>query len=292
MKPPPFRYHAPRDLDELLQTIADVGDGGKILAGGQSLVPMLNLRLARFDDLVDLGRVGELRGVHRHAERLTVGAGTRDAALERDADVAGAVPLLALVTPHIGHFQIRNRGTIGGSIAHADPSAEYPAVARVLDATMTVASASGQRTIAAADFFTGFWSTTVEADEVLVSIDFPVWSGRTGFGVAEFARRHGDFAIAGALAALELDADSTIVRCALGLFGVSDVPVRLDAVEQTLIGTSAAGIDAAALGDAALASVADITDDAQVPAPYRARVAAAMVADAWTMAHRNAEENR
>ncbi|WP_116996903.1 FAD binding domain-containing protein [Desertimonas flava] len=292
MKPPPFRYHAPRRLDELLQTIAAVGDGGKILAGGQSLVPMLNLRLARFDDLVDLGRVDELCGVQRHPDRLTVGAGTRDAAIETDPRVADAVPLLTLVTPYIGHFQIRNRGTVGGSIAHADPSAEYPAVARVLDATMTVASASGRRTIAAADFFTGFWSTSMEADEVLVSVDFPVWSGRSGFGVAEFARRHGDFAIAGAVAAVELDADAAIVRCALGLFGVSDIPVRLDAVERTLIGRSAASVDATALGDDALASVEDVTDDSQVPASYRARVAAAMMADAWTMALRNAEEER
>ena len=136
----------------------------------------------------------------------TIGAATRDAVIERDPTVAADVPLLAAATPHIGHFQIRNRGTIGGSLAHADPAAEYPAVAVALDATFRLASSSGTRAVAAADFFTGVWSTALEPDELLTAVELPVWTGRTGVGVAEFARRHGDFAIAGAVAAVELDA--------------------------------------------------------------------------------------
>ena len=142
--------------------LAELGDGAKVLAGGQSLVPMLSLRLAAFDHLVDVGRIGELAGVHVAADGVTVGAGTTQATIEASAEVAAAVPLLARATPLIGHFQIRNRGTLGGSLAHADPAAEYPAVALAMDAEMEVVSARGRRRLAAADFFTGFWSTALE----------------------------------------------------------------------------------------------------------------------------------
>ncbi len=145
--------------------LAELGDGAKVLAGGQSLVPMLSLRLAAFDHLVDVGRIGELAGVHVAADGVTVGAGTTQATIEASAEVAAAVPLLARATPLIGHFQIRNRGTLGGSLAHADPAAEYPAVALAMDAEMEVVSAGGRRRLAAADFFTGFWSTALEHGE-------------------------------------------------------------------------------------------------------------------------------
>ena len=140
MKPAPFEYHAPTTVDDALAILVDLGDDAKVLAGGQSLVPMLNLRLARFDHLVDIGRIDELRGIERVNGSLRVGAGTRDSVIEFDPTVAADVPLLAVVTPHIGHYQIRNRGTIGGSLVHADPAAEYPAVAVALDATFDVVS--------------------------------------------------------------------------------------------------------------------------------------------------------
>ena len=173
MKPAPFEYHAPDDLEEVLATLAELGDEAKILAGGQSLVPMLNLRLARFGHLVDIGRVAELRGIERDNGSLVVKAGTRDAVVEFDPTVAADVPLLAAVTPYIGHFQIRNRGTIGGSLVHADPAAEYPAVAVALDATFDLVSASGARSVPASAFFTGVWSTALEEDELLRSIVLP-----------------------------------------------------------------------------------------------------------------------
>ena len=180
---------------------------------------MLAMRLAAFDHLVDIGRVDELRGIERRNGDLWIGAGTTEATVGSAAEVAANVPLLARATPLIGHFQIRNRGTLGGCIAHADPAAEYPAVALALDARMETLSPRGPRTIAASDFFTGLWSTAMAADELLVGVSFPVWSGRTGFAIEEFARRHGDFAVAGAVVGVQLDDDDRIGRCA-------DRPVR------------------------------------------------------------------
>ena len=284
MKPAPFEYHAPDDLQEVLATLAELGDEAKILAGGQSLVPMLNLRLARFGHLVDIGRVAELRGIERDNGSLVVKAGTRDAVVEFDPTVAADVPLLAAVTPYIGHFQIRNRGTIGGSLVHADPAAEYPAVAVALDATFDLVSASGARSVPASAFFTGVWSTALEEDELLRSIAFPVWSGRCGFGVAEFARRHGDFAIAGSVAAVALDDRDAVSRCAIAVFGASGTPVRATAAEAAVAGRVGADVDPADVGRVAIDAIDDVADDPQVPAAYRRQIAESMVADAWRRA--------
>ena len=192
MKPAPFEYHAPETVADAVQLLADLGDGAKVLAGGQSLVPMLALRLTRFDHLVDIGRVAELQGIEARDGALWIGAGTTQARVEASAEVASTVPLLARATPFIGHFQIRNRGTLGGSIAHADPAAEYPAVALTLDAQMEVASTRGRRTIAARDFFDGMWSTNTEPDELLVGVSFPTWGSPErvrGRGVRPAPRR-------------------------------------------------------------------------------------------------------
>jgi carbon-monoxide dehydrogenase medium subunit len=291
MKPAPFTYHAPGTLDEALELLAGLGDDARVIAGGQSLVPMLNLRLARFDHLVDIGRIDGLRGIERVNGSLVVGATTRDAVVEFDPTVAADVPLLAEVTPHVGHFQIRNRGTIGGSLAHADPAAEYPAVALALDATFDLASATGSRTVPAAEFFTGFWSTAIQTGELLRSVSFPVWSGRCGFGVAEFARRHGDFAVAGAVAAIELGPDDVIERCALAVFGVSDRPVRASTTEAALTGRSVGDVDPAEIGTMVYAGIDDLTDDPQVPAGYRRRIGTAMASDAWRRALDDAMSN-
>ena len=284
MKPAPFTYHAPTTVDEVVGALAELGDEAKVLAGGQSLVPMLNLRLARFEHLVDVGRVAELRGIERRNGDVVIGATTRDAVIEFDPRIAADVPLLAAVTPHIGHFQIRNRGTIGGSLAHADPAAEYPAVAVALDATFELASVGGTRSVPAAEFFTGVWSTALEPDELLTAISFPVWGGRSGFGVAEFARRHGDFAIAGAVAGIELGAGDTVARAAIAVFGAAGTPVRAAAAEQAAIGTAAADVDPVELGRSVMNAIDDVADDPQVPAAYRRRIAEAMVGDAWRRA--------
>jgi carbon-monoxide dehydrogenase medium subunit len=289
VKPAPFEYHAPTTIAEVVTTLAELGDEAKVLAGGQSLVPMLNLRLARFEHLVDIGRVPELRGIERRNGHVTIGAATRDAVIERDRTIAADAPLLAAATPYIGHFQIRNRGTIGGSLAHADPAAEYPAVAVALDARFQVVSVGGTRSVAATDFFTGVWSTALEPDELLTAIDVPVWSGRTGVGVAEFARRHGDFAIAGAVAAVEL-ADDRVARAAIAVFGAAGIPVRAHAAEQALTGQRIGAVAGAELGELAFADIDDVADDPQVPAAYRRRVGVAMVAEAFQRAVAHAQD--
>ena len=207
MKPAPFDYHAPSTVDEAVALLAELGDAAKVLAGGQSLVPMLALRLAIFEHLVDLRRVEELRTIERR-NGIAVDRRRHDAGHHRGVRRGGRRRAAARPgTPFIGHFQIRNRGTIGGSIAHADPAAEYPAVALALDAELEAQSPTGRRTIPASGFFHGTWSTDLADDEVLVGVGFPVWEGRCGYAVEELARRHGDFALAGAVVAVQLDDD-------------------------------------------------------------------------------------
>jgi carbon-monoxide dehydrogenase medium subunit len=284
MKPAPFEYHVPQSLSDAVNLVAELGDEAKVLAGGQSLVPMLALRLAVFEHLVDVGRIAEMRGIERRDGALWIGAGTTQSTVGAHADVATAVPLLAHATPFIGHFQIRNRGTLGGSIAHADPAGEYPAVALALDATMEVMSAAGRRSISARDFFEGFWSTSMRSDELLSGVTFPIWSGRSGFAVEEFARRHGDFAIAGAAIGVELDADDRIRRSAIGLIGLGSTPERAEAAESAVVGKRITEIDLEELGRDAMSGLESVPSDLNGSAAYRTRVGAAMVERAWARA--------
>jgi carbon-monoxide dehydrogenase medium subunit len=251
---------------------------------------LLNLRMTAFEDLVDLGRIEELRGIERRGDRLWIGAATTQAAVERSTEVADAVPLLARAMPLIGHFQIRNRGTVGGSLAHADPAAEIPAVALALDATLEARSPSGARTIAAADFFTGFWSTALGDDEVLTGVSFPVRSARSGFAVEEVARRHGDFAIAGAAVALEPADDHTVGRVAIALFGLGSTPERATVAEASITGSTIADLDPAAVGRAAVADLTAVPSDLNGSADYRRRVGATVVARALTRAVEEASD--
>ncbi len=287
MKPSAFEYHLPGTVDEAAGLLSELGDGAKVLAGGQSLIPMLSLRLTRFDHLVDVGRVEGLSGIRRDGDTVLVGATTVDAAVGTDAEAGAAIPLLTRATPLIGHFQIRNRGTLGGSIAHADPSAEYPAVALALDAEMEAVSTRGTRRIAAQEFFRGFWTTDLQPDELLVGVRFPVWKGRCGYAVHEFARRHGDFAIAGAVVAVQLDAGDRVERCAIGLLGMGSTPLRTSVAEKELIGREAT-VEAEEVGRLATADLSDVPSDVHAPASYRTRVGAAMVARAWDEAIREA----
>jgi carbon-monoxide dehydrogenase medium subunit len=264
--------------------LAELGDGAKLLAGGQSLVPLLSLRLAAFEHLVDIGRIAGLGGIERRNGSVRIGAATTQAEVERSAVIGEAAPLLARATPFIGHFQIRNRGTIGGSLAHADPAAEYPAAALALDADFEVLSPSGTRVVPAAEFFTGLWSTALADDELLTAVTVPVWEGRCGFAVEEFARRHGDFAIAGAVVAVQLGADDRVRRCRIGLFGLGATPERAAAAESALEGTSVDEIDAAEIGRLALAGLESIPSDLHGSADYRRRVGAAVVTRAWLAA--------
>jgi carbon-monoxide dehydrogenase medium subunit len=281
MKPGPFTYHAPDDLDAATALLAELGEDAKVLGGGQSLVPLLAMRLAAVDHLVDVSRIAALHGAEDRDGSLVVGAATPHAWLGRAPAVAAAAPLLARVTPLIGHAQIRNRGTVGGALAHADPAAEYPAVALALDAELELRSVRGARRVPAAEFFQGVWTTALAPDEVLAAVHLPVWTGRCGFGVREFARRHGDFALAGAVAGVALDATGAVQRAAIALFGLGPTPLRARGAEKALRGSRPGDLPADEVGQLAMAD-ADPPDDLHGPAAYRLRVGAAMVAAAWT----------
>jgi len=278
VKPAPFEYHAPTTVADAVTLLSELGDDAKVLAGGQSLVPMLNMRLTRFDALVDIGRVEELRTIERTNGTVTLGAMVAQCEVERDATVAAGVPLLTKATPLIGHFQIRSRGTVGGSIAHADPAAEYPAVALTLDAELEVAGPNGRRSIAAAEFFLGTWMTTIGADEILVAARFPVWGAGSGFAVEEVARRHGDFAIAGAAVGVTVTGGQ-VSRAAVGLFGMGPTPLRASAAEGALMGATAAGLDPAEIGRLAVEGL-EPPDDLHASSGLRTRIGAASVSRA------------
>ncbi|MCG7608193.1 MULTISPECIES: FAD binding domain-containing protein [Mycobacterium] len=290
MKPAPFAYHRPTSVAEAVGMLSEYGEDAKVLAGGQSLVPMLSMRLTHFDNLIDISRLSELDDIALQDNEVRIGAATPHAMVGLDDEIADSVPLLTLATPHIGHFQIRSRGTLGGAIAHADPAAEYAAVALALDATIEATSSRGTRAIPAAEFFTGLWETALASDEILTAVRFPVASGRSGFGIAEFARRHGDFAIAGAVVGIELDEDDRITRCGIGLLGLGSTPLRATAAEAAVIGTPIGGLTADEIGRLAMPELSDIPADLQGSASYRARVGAAMVSRAWTQATTHAEE--
>ncbi|HYZ99306.1 MAG TPA: xanthine dehydrogenase family protein subunit M [Acidimicrobiales bacterium] len=282
MKPAPFEYHAPVGVDEAVGLLADLGDEAKVLAGGQSLVPMLNLRLTRFEALVDLGRIPALAGVEAVDGGVRVGAMTPQSDVERDPLVSARVPLLARATPLIGHFQIRNRGTVGGSIAHADPAAEYPAVALALDAEIEAQGPSGTRTIPAVDFFAGTWTTVLEPEEILTAVRLPTWGPGSGFAVEEMARRHGDFAIAGVVCGVQVRG-GLVARAAVALLGMGFTPMRASTAEAALLGQAAEEVDVDEVGRLAVEGL-EPPDDLHASAGLRRRAAAALTARALTHA--------
>jgi len=236
MKPPRFEYLAPTSLDEALGLLADHGDEAKVLAGGQSLVPLLNFRLVRPAYLVDLNEIPGLAYVRADDGRLAIGAMTRQRAVETADVVRERCPLLADAMPQIGHFQIRNRGTIGGSLAHADPAAELPAVVAALGGELVVRSRTGQRTLTPEQFFVAYLTTAVEPAELLVEVRLPVAPPRTGAAFMEVSRRHGDFALVGVAASVTLDEAGVCTGCAIALTGVGPTPVVAHEAARALIG--------------------------------------------------------
>ncbi len=237
MKPAPFDYAAPGSLAEALAVLAEHGAAAKPLAGGQSLVPMLAMRLSRPQVLVSLKRLGELQGIRRRNGTLAVGAMTRHWQVEESREVAEASPLLAEAIRLVGHPTIRSRGTVGGSIAHADPAAELPAVLAALDGRVRLASARGERTLSAAEFLRGMMTTAARPDELVTEVEFPVLAGaRRGDAFEEVARRHGDFALAGAAVALALDAGGRVTDARIALCGVEARPRRRTEAEAALRG--------------------------------------------------------
>lgn len=276
MKPAPFEYFAPTSLDGALELLAEHGDEAKLLAGGQSLVPTMNFRLARPAVLVDLNRVPEMAFVQASPGALTVGAMTRQASLERSAEVARHQPLLAAALPHIAHPQIRNRGTLGGSLAHADPAAELPAVAVALEAQVVVRGADGERRHDAGDFFHGLFTTALEPGEILSAVEFPALPHATGWSFQEVARRHGDYALVGVAATLRMTGD----RCEQArvvLFAVGAGPTPAVHACESLAGTR---INEARIGKAARRAAHDDIDpigDIHASAPYKRHLAEVLV---------------
>jgi len=286
VKPAPFEMHLPTSVSEVVALLDEHGDAAKPIAGGQSLVPMMSLRLAAFEHLIDLNGVSELNQVSVHGDSLRIGAMVRQSTAEHDPQVVKSAPLVAKAIPHIGHFQIRNRGTVGGSIAHADPSSELPAVALALDATIEAVGPNGSREIAAKDFFVSTWETSLVDGEILTGVRFPIWSGKCGFVVEEVARRHGDFALVGVAAAVQVDG-SKVTKAAIALFGVGGTPVRASEAEQALIaGGATADLDA--VGKLAAKNLAP-SDDVHASGDYRKSVAATIVARAIAKALKEAQ---
>lgn len=241
MKAPPFAYARPGSVTEAIAVLA-ADPEAKVIAGGQSLVPLLAMRLARPSTLVDIARIAELSYLRHDAAAVHIGAALRQRDLERSAE-ARAVPLLAAVLPHIGHREVRNRGTVGGSLAHADPAAELPVVAVTLDATLLAQGPGGERSISARDFFLGPFETALREDEVLTGIRVPAARPGDRFAFEEVARRHGDFALCGVAAAVHV-ADDRVARASLGLLGVAERPLAIDVTEAVAAGADLAGIGA------------------------------------------------
>jgi len=238
MKPAAFDYCAPTSLGEALAVLA-TNPEAKPLAGGQSLVPLLNYRLASPPLLVDLNRIPELAGWQFESDgSLVVGAMTRHRVFETDTRVRAAQPLMALAVRHIAHGPIRTRGTLGGSLCHADPAAEWPAVAIACDAQMRLASSAGERVVPADAFFQGLFTTAVGAGELLTAVRFPAWTQRRRAGLMEFSRRHGDFAIVGVVAWVEADESGSLKDARVVVFGAADVPITVPEAAAVLVGIS------------------------------------------------------
>lgn len=272
MKPAGFTYHRPATVDDAVAVLAEVSPAGKVLAGGQSLVPLLNMRLAAPEHLVDINRLSDLAYVRVGGDGVTVGALARHADVERDDAAYAVLPLLRDTLGYVAHPTIRNRGTTVGSIAHADPAGELTAVLALLEGTVTLRSAArGERTVAAADFFTGPLSTCADAGELVTSVTFPVPEGRTGAVWTEVARRHGDYAVCGTGVVVTLDDDLRVAGARAAYVSAGPEPVVLDLTEA-VAGRAFDDADWPAAGRLA-ASRLDPDDDIHATAAYRTHLA-------------------
>ncbi len=264
MKPASFEYKAPSSLDELTALLAAHGDEARILAGGQSLVPMLNFRLVRPSCVIDINRIDGLAYIRRQGGNISFGALARTRDLEKSSLIASGWPLLREAAEHVGYPAIRNRGTVCGSVAHADPNAELPAALAALDARLHVQSSRGERVVVAKDFFVGPLRTVLEADEILDHIEVPALPPKCGTAFVEFARKKGDFALAGAAAVITLMPDERCARAAVAVLGTNFSSVRVPSLERGLRGTTLREADVSELADTCCADI-----DVPQPRTYR-----------------------
>ncbi len=292
MKPAPFEYFAPLELQEALDLLERYGDEAKILAGGQSLMPLMNLRLARPGLIIDINRLSSLDTITATPEGgLTIGALTRQRALERSKIVQEQNPILAAAMPLIGHFQIRNRGTIGGSLVHADPAAELPAVSLLLGAEFLLRSKSAVRVVPAAEFFLSYLTTAIRPAELLTEIRLPKWPSGEAWAVQEIARRKGDFALIGVALRAELDAVETVQKAVIVMFGVDSKPLRMERAEAILKGRR---ISEAFLRELSGVVAEELQPDSDIhaSAAYRKEVGGVLVRRALESALANVKETR
>ncbi len=271
MKNPPFNYHRPTTLDEALSLLAEHGDDAKILAGGQSLLPVMALRLGRPEHVIDIGAIPDLDRITVGTAGVSIGALVRHAQAEKSPVIAEHAPVIAAAMPHVGHRAIRNRGTVVGSIAHADAAAELPAVCLALDAQMTISSTGGVRSVPAADFLQGYFATAVRPDEMLTSVEFPPWSASAGGTVVEVSRRHGDYAMVGLACVVDVS-DGVIASAALAFFGVASTAIRIAEAEAALVG-KAPSAEVFAVAASAVSAVIEPESDIHATAAYRRHVA-------------------
>ena len=286
MKPAPFTYHAPSSLAEAAALLAE-HENARPLAGGQSLVPMMNFRYAAPDHLVDLNGIDALQGIETGAT-ISLGAMTRQRDIEFSTDLASRCPVLIEALRNVGHRQTRNRGTIGGSLCHLDPAAELPAMMMLHDARLTITSSAGNRDVAMTEFALGFMTTAVEPHELLSRIAFDAWPLEHGFAFEEYARRHGDFAIASSGILLTLTPRGAIDRLAIVIGGLAPVPLRLTDFEASAIGATP-DEDFIKATCAAAAGV-EATDDVHVSATYRQHLASVLSGRALRRALKRAQE--
>lgn len=289
MKPSPFEYDDVRTVEEAVALLAEHGEDAKVLAGGQSLVPLLNFRLARPERLIDINNVGELDYLQVGDGSLRIGALVRHSALERSEEAAAAVPLLREAVRLVGHVQIRNRGTVGGSIAHADPAAELPVAMAALEARFRVRSTRGERVLGADELFVTHLTTSLDADELLTEIEVPLPAPGTGWAFVEFARRHGDFALGGAAALVRLSEGGSCEGAAVALLAAASTPVRARGAEEFLRGRR---LDDQTVREAAALAGADVrpTGDIHGSSEYRHGLIEAMIRRALVAAAGRAKE--
>jgi len=292
MKPAPFRYVAARTVEQALQLKAEYGDEARFLAGGQSLVPTMNFRLTQPAVLIDINPLKELAGVNNGAgDRLRIGALTRYRSLERDPMTQGKLPLIHEALPHIAHPQIRNRGTIGGNLAHADPASEMPAIVLTLGGRLRAQSVNGERWIEARDFFVGALTTALEPDEMLTEVELPVAAADAGACFLEMSRRRGDFAIIGVACTLRLDSAAKCVEARIGLCNAGDRPVFAEEASRSLVGRPIGGreiAEAAALVQSAI----DPAGSIHASKEYQRHIAGVLTARALTTANERARRER
>lgn len=284
MKPPRFAYFAPTSVGEALALLREYGTEGKVLAGGQSLIPMLNFRLTAPSCLIDINKIQELEYIRRDGDYVCLGALARHRTVERSPLIRHTVPLLAEAAQFIGHVAIRTRGTIGGSLAHADPAAELPVALAALDAIVTVESVeAGVRESPISDFFVTYMTTVMSPDELLTAVKVPAIAPGIGWAFLEVARRSGDFALVSVAALIAVNQDGVVTDCRIALGGVGPTPVRVTSVEKTLLGQRASQMDLAAAGKA-VAAVIEPESDLHASAALRRRLAAELAKRALRVA--------